>query len=239
MFVTEEGIKLTGITSVEMKKLDDLAMENNSPNLFQMMENAGRNLAELTISLIDDYSASRILVLAGKGGNGGGGICSARHLANKNIDVHLCLIEPDKLSEVANEQLNIYSRTDGKLVAPDELQNHYDIILDAMLGYSLKGEPANGYAQAIEFANESNAKVIALDIPSGIDASTGKVKNNFIKANYTLTLAYPKVGLKNPNCGKLFLGDIGIPSQIYKKIIDGYINPFGNKWLIKLKREQS
>ena len=80
-------------------------MEETGPNLFQMMENAGRNLALQVIDCLgENWQQANIIVLSGSGGNGGGGICAARHLANRGAKVKLCLSSPDRLKEVPQWQ---------------------------------------------------------------------------------------------------------------------------------------
>lgn len=99
-FLTDTGIEVPAVTAEQMREVDRIANQETGPNLFQMMENAGRNLALLAMAVLGEkWTASRIVVLARSGGNGGGGICAARHLANRGLDVRLCLAEPDHLEE--------------------------------------------------------------------------------------------------------------------------------------------
>ena len=91
-FFTDTGIKVPSVTTAQMIEVDRVAMEETGPNLFQMMENAGRNLALQAIDCLGTrWQKANIIVLAGSGGNGGGGICGARHLANRGAKVTLCL----------------------------------------------------------------------------------------------------------------------------------------------------
>src|SRR5215813_10687352 len=100
VFETDQGILVPAVTAEEMREVDRVAVEETGPNLYQMMENAGRNLATLALEILGGYSnRCRILVLAGTGGNGGGGICAARHLANRGVPVVLSLAEAHRLSE--------------------------------------------------------------------------------------------------------------------------------------------
>ena len=117
-FQTVDGIVVPAVTAPQMREVDRVAVEETGPNLFQMMENAGRSLAETAIEMLGARSQlSRILVLAGKGGNGGGGICAARHLANRGIHVALCMAEPLALSETAKWQYRVFSATPGRTVS--------------------------------------------------------------------------------------------------------------------------
>ncbi len=85
-FYSHEGIAVPAVTTEQMIEIDRIAMEETGPNLWQMMENAGRNLALFTIECLGvNWRKAKIAILAGTGGNGGGGICAARHLANRNM----------------------------------------------------------------------------------------------------------------------------------------------------------
>lgn len=87
-FYTETGLAIPAVTTEQMIEIDRIAMEETGPNLYQMMENTGRNLVELTMKVLgNDWRNQSITVLAGTGGNGGGGICTARHLANRGCNV--------------------------------------------------------------------------------------------------------------------------------------------------------
>jgi NAD(P)H-hydrate epimerase len=91
--------------------------------------------------------------------------------------------------------------------------------VDGVIGYSLKGSPRGAAAELIRWANAQDAPVLALDIPSGIDAATGNGFDPAIRASATLTLALPKEGLRAPGAeryvGELYLADIGVPPSLY------------------------
>ena len=100
-FFTSQGIEVPSVNTTQMIEIDRVAMEETGPNLFQMMENAGRNLALQAIDCLgENWQQANIVVLSGSGGNGGGGICAARHLANRGAKVQLCLSSPNRLKEV-------------------------------------------------------------------------------------------------------------------------------------------
>jgi NAD(P)H-hydrate epimerase len=153
--------------------------------------------------------------------------------------VSLCLIDEPGLKGVPLSQLNIYRRTKGGIVQPDGLKNiTADIILDAMIGYGLQSMPKGNYRSAIEFANSSGAEIISLDIPTGINSTTGEDYGSYIYADFTLTLAYPKTGLSESKCGKIFLGDIGIPAEVFIAAGIDYSNPFDGKWIVPIKAKK-
>jgi NAD(P)H-hydrate epimerase len=219
-FFTENGVVIPAVKTAQMKEIDRIAIEETGPNLFQMMENAGRNLAELTLEVLGSrWKEQNIVVLAGTGGNGGGGICAARHLANRGGNIKLCNIDKEKLKEVAAYQLHILKSTNAKIISIQGLKTEKpDLIIDAIIGYGLKGEPKGKSLELIQWANKQLGIKISLDVPSGVNATTGKTSRYFIKPDLTLTLALPKTGLLPEITGELFLGDIGIPQKVYEKI---------------------
>ena len=235
-FSTENGTLVPAVTTEQMIEIDRVAIEKTGPALLQMMENAGRNLAEMAIQILGkQWREAVIVVLAGSGGNGGGGICAARHLANRNVDVRLCLANPDCMSESAANQYHIYLSTPGREVSGTELANVYpDLIIDALIGYNLQNVPNRTFAELIEWANNSEAPVLSLDVPSGIDATTGEAPGICILPQWTMTLALPKTGLHAAQVGDLWLADIGIPEGAYRQLAIQYNSPFGKRFRVAL-----
>jgi NAD(P)H-hydrate epimerase len=240
-FWTTAGVEVPAVTTDQMREIDRIAMEDTGPNLFQMMENAGRNLASLAMELLGaEWSKAAYVVLAGPGGNGGGGICAARHLANRGLQVRLCLTDPAGLGEVPAFQRKVFQGTFGQEISPAELASeHPNVVLDAVFGYGLKSAPRGASADVINWANESTAPVLALDIPSGLDATTGEARSIFINARWTMTLALPKTGLTSDRIGELFLADIGIPAETYRRMGLKYIDPFQNRYWMSLKSQSA
>jgi len=241
---TANGITIPGVTAAEMRELDRIAIEETGPNLFQMMENAGRNLAELSMELMGPAlqgGERRVLVIAGIGGNGGGGICAARHLANHGFSVSLLVSRPDTLREIPAWQLRVYRGTDGTEVNPTMYRttaNPPRIIIDALLGYSVSGPPRDPEQGIIGWVNkvsaESRVPIVSLDLPSGLDATTGEIPGAVVHATTTMTLALPKQGLRGASsAGQIQLADIGIPALAYRQI--GATRPFSGQYRIKLQ----
>jgi NAD(P)H-hydrate epimerase len=235
-FETDQGILVPAVTAEQMREVDRVAVEETGPNLYQMMENAGRNLATLALETLgENINRSRILVLAGTGGNGGGGICAARHLANRGVPVGLCMAEPLRLSEVAKWQYQVFSATPGKTLSAAKLNaESFDLILDALIGYGLTGAPSGVYSDLIHGANSTGVRILALDVPSGLDSTTGATPGAVIGAEATMTLALPKTGLIGGKSGRLFLADIGIPLETYRRLNLAYVAPFGSRYLVPL-----
>ncbi|MBI4546529.1 MAG: NAD(P)H-hydrate epimerase [Ignavibacteriae bacterium] len=237
IFHTDKGIAVPAVTADQMREIDRIPIEETGPNLFQMMENAGRNLASLTIELLGNYwQRASVVVLAGTGGNGGGGICAARHLANRGVRVRLCITEPERLGTVPSLQRKICQSTPGEEVSLEQLSEmKVDIVLDAVLGYSLNGAPRGRALDLIRWANVSGIPILSLDIPSGIDATTGETPGEHVRSRWTMTLALPKTGLLPKSTGELFLADIGIPVGVYRDLGLPYTSPFDHRYVVPLK----
>ncbi|NOZ61378.1 MAG: NAD(P)H-hydrate epimerase [Calditrichaeota bacterium] len=235
-FKTKNGKIIPSVTTVQMREIDRIALEETGPNLYQMMENAGRNLAMLAVDLLGkNWHHFEIVVLAGTGGNGGGGICAARHLANRSANVKLCLTRSENLNEIVSWQRKIFLNAGGKEIEPRELTAlKPDLIIDAIIGYSLRGVPVGAAKEFIDWANDSSAPILSLDVPSGIDATSGKNPGAAIEPKWTLTLALPKSGLSPENSGDIFLADIGIPTLMFEKLGLEYTSPFEKDFVIPL-----
>ncbi|MEE9152985.1 MAG: NAD(P)H-hydrate epimerase [candidate division NC10 bacterium] len=235
-FFTDSGIEVPAVTTDQMQEVDRIAIEETGPNLFQMMENAGRNLALLTMEILgQDWEEAKIVVLAGSGGNGGGGICAARHLANHGAHVALCLATPDRLAVVPAFQRKIFQGTSGKEVEAKGLgEVAADFVLDALIGYSLRSAPRGVVAELIQWANGTKVPILSLDVPSGVDSTTGQAEGEFIKPRWTMTLGLPKTGLSPEKTGNLFLADIGIPEETYRRMGLTYTSPFRNRYRVPL-----
>lgn len=237
LFQTPAGRVVTAVTATEMAAVDRVAVEEVGLQLLQMMENAGRILAWHVRDI--RAAGAPVLVVAGNGGNGGGGMACARHLANRGVPVTLILDRsPDDLSGVAVTQyrildeMDISTTTDTKRLAQSESQR---VIVDALIGYGLDGAvrpPASGL---IERLNELSEPTVSLDVPSGLDATTGETLGVAVTPTRTVTLALPKTGLEAV-AGTLYLADISIPRTVYERLGIGYDRPFGQADWVELKR---
>ena len=212
------------LTTEQMIEVDRAMMEDYQIELVQMMENAGRNLAHLARELfLDGDPRNRtVVVLAGIGGNGGGAMVCARRLHNYGASIAVYVTKPDdELAPVPAHQLYILRRM-GVAVAPAETvagQHDADLVIDGVIGYSLQGNPRGTAADLISWANEQAAPILALDAPSGVDTTTGRLFEPAVRATATMTLALPKEGLRAPDVeqhiGDLYLADIGVPPSLY------------------------
>jgi NAD(P)H-hydrate epimerase len=205
---------LPWLTAAQMREVDRIATEELGLGLPLMMENAGRNLADLAVQR---FRPSSVVVLAGAGANGGGGIAAARHLANRGVSVRIVLARAvGSLARVTRAQLDLARRVGVGLPARP---GPADLVIDALIGYGLVGDPRGRAAELIRWANEQGAPVLALDVPSGLDATTGREGRPSLRATATLTLAAPKAGLRrSPLAGELYVGDISVPPALYRAL---------------------
>ena len=237
-FVTGAGVEVPAVTADQMREVDRIAIEETGPNLYQMMENAGRSLAEATIRRLGpDWSHDTIVLLAGTGGNGGGGICGARHLVNRGGEVVVIVSDESRMGVVPTQQLAVYRAANGWVRGPDDLDDlKPSLIVDAVIGYSLSGSPHGAALQMIEWALGEDAPVLSLDVPSGIDSTTGGSQGPHVRATQTLTLALPKTGLIATAAGEMLLADIGIPSETYRRAgIQVPMGIFGDESIVPVR----
>ncbi len=231
-FETPNGTPVTAVTATEMEAVDRTATESVQLALFSMMENAGRNLAKVVRRRRD---AHPVVVLAGAGGNGGGGLVCARHLANRGCQVAVSLDRsPEELSGIVEQQYHVLEAMGVPVRELSTTTVTDDVIaVDALVGYGLS-DPLRGGAERLAKATDSAATVVSLDLPSGIDATTGERPGTAVDADVTLTLALPKTGL-GPNAGRLLLGDIAVPSAVYDTLEIPYTNPF-DAYVVPIRR---
>jgi len=218
------GRPVPAITADQMREVDRAMVEDYGIELIQMMEHAGRHLAHLARSrfLNGKPRDSRIVVLAGRGGNGGGALVAARRLHGWGARVlALTVVEPDEYDGVGAHQIDILRRLKVPVIAWDPARRlrSPDLILDGVIGYGLKGPPGGAAGEMIQWLNRVATPAVSLDLPSGLDATTGMPTEATALAAATLTLALPKTGFANPEAqrylGDLYLADIGVPSVLY------------------------
>ena len=142
-FLTPAGVAIPAVTAAQMREVDRIAVADFGLSVLQMMENAGRNLALSAIEMME--KPGKVVVLAGSGGNGGGGICCARHLHNRGYPVAIALTtHPEKARQEVQAQLKILNLAGVELLTPETLTKEIAtaaLVIDAIIGYSLQGAP--------------------------------------------------------------------------------------------------
>lgn len=216
-----------------MREIDRVAVEDVGLELLQLMENAGRDLARRLLK----RNPERVTVLAGNGGNGGGGLACARHLENRDVSVTIVL---DRSSEVLDgatatqyrilDEMNVHVATSDVSDAYSEA----DTIVDSLIGYGLQGEPRGRTRDLIKYCNGAETPVVSLDVPSGLNATTGERPGSVVKPDEILTLALPKTGLGKTD-PPLYLADISIPHVVYGRVGIEYQVPFNESDCVALE----
>jgi len=224
------------IPSVDLATMlaaDRIATDRVGVSLLQMMENAGHQLAELTrMTLGGTVSGRLIVVLAGTGNNAGGGMVAARRLAGWGADVCVIFARPLlRLRPGPCAQIEPMLATGVRAAVAGHDRSHAEVagelmqadaVIDALIGYSLHGAPDGVYEPLISLASLGHGAVISLDIPSGIDASSGERPGSAVSADATLALALPKTGMSLAEgrrfAGVGFLADIGLPASIFTEL---------------------
>lgn len=203
----------TAITAQQMQAYDKYTIETIGIPSAVLMERAA--LAVIETLAAGTFDLSHVLVVAGTGNNGGDGLAIARILHLKGVDVKVLLLGDERrLSKANREQLAIARKYQVKIGHSIKDFRDYTVIVDALFGIGLTRDITGKLAEAVKKINASNQPVVAVDIPSGLDATTGKILGSAIRANMTVTFAYPKIGLQvgdaNKRVGKVIVKDIGI-----------------------------
>lgn len=213
-------VTIPALTARETAELDRRLLEEFHLDIMMLMENAGRSLAVQARDLLGTLLGRRILVMAGKGNNGGGGMVAARHMYNWGAKVDVSLSEDlESLKEAPLKQLRTLEKTGVATLDDAPQMKKYDLIIDALLGYNQKGNPRGATASLVRLANNSGRPILCLDVPTGLNPDTGRASNPCVRGTRTLILGLPKKGLLMelalPYVGRLFLADIGVPLRVY------------------------
>ncbi len=215
------------LTARQMAEIDRIMVEEFGVETMQLMEIAGHAVAVFARDrfLSGDTHGKRVLVLCGSGGNGGDGMVAARFLhAWGGLPEVWLGRKPEPGRGLAWHQLSIIERMGIRIVEPsrDPALPSADLIIDALLGFSISGPPTGAIAGLIRAANAHPAPVLAVDLPSGLDATDGTVFDPCIRAAATLTLALPKTGLRALQAravvGSVTVADIGVPPEAYARL---------------------
>lgn len=218
----------------QMRELDRHAIEACRVPSVVLMENAGRNAAGVVLRALEG-GPSEVVIVAGTGNNGGDGFVVARRLlcAGHSAEVYL-LGDPQALKGDARLNHDAWRGLGGRvtpvgddagvmaLTAALASLEPADVIVDALFGTGLDRPVEGARAQVIEAVNQSDARVFALDVPSGLDANTGAVLGIAVRAEATITFAHLKLGLLTPvgaeHSGDVHVVDIGVPGELFREV---------------------
>ena len=221
---------MRALTRKESRAIDRTAMAHYGIAGLVLMENAGAAVAREAFSAFREKNAEKIVVVCGKGNNGGDGFVTARHLVSFGIPTSVCLLclKEDLTSPSdAATNLDILDRMAARGFAPEIIEvptsehlhelsaqlSSATVVIDAILGTGVTGMVREPASSAIDLINSSGAFVISVDIPSGLDADEGAPLGKAVHADVTVTFVSEKAGLSKAAAkdylGKLIVAEIG------------------------------
>jgi NAD(P)H-hydrate epimerase len=220
---------MKAVTTEQIRQLDQQTISLGTPGE-ELMERAGYAVARATMKILRRLEARSVLLFAGKGNNGGDAIVAARHLAGAGCQpalVLLCKRNELQGDPLAHFQKLVSAVKVSELPSLEELAEVVGelepaVVVDGLLGTGLSGEVREPYATAIKVINGLHRPVVAIDIPSGLDSDTGEVRGVCVRAQTTVTMGLPKIGLLKPAAlefvGRIETVDIGIPRKLLENI---------------------
>lgn len=242
--------EVKAVNADQMRDIQRVAQEDYGYDIIQMAENAGRACSLLALQMLGGRGKGQVVViLAGGGNTGASGLVAARNLSNWGMTVEPILADVESEMSFATRRELTVLRESG-IVQPSDmetteitLEDHLiraDLVIDALIGYGLEGPPVGIAAAATELAVASHKPILALDVPTGINATTGVVSTPAIRATTTLMLDLPKRGVLESSArsyaGELYLGDLGIPISVHERLGINIASLFNEGPIIRLRR---
>ncbi|MBP2663864.1 MAG: nnr, partial [Firmicutes bacterium] len=188
-------------TAAEMREIDRIAINDYGIPGTVLMENAGVAVVRHLESIMEPLSERRFCIFAGKGNNGGDGYVIARHLANQGTKVKVFLLgEKAAVSGDARINLDIIDKMNIDIMEITSERDwdkvrvaatFADCLVDALLGTGFRGEVGGDMARVIDCINDAGKAVVAVDIPSGVEADTGRICGKAVRAAHTVTFGLP------------------------------------------------
>ncbi|MBI3038416.1 NAD(P)H-hydrate dehydratase [bacterium] len=220
------------VTGRQMREIDSYAIGNIGIPSLVLMENAGLKILFTLEKVLGGLKGKRFAIVCGKGNNGGDGLVVARHLFNNHIPIHVFICaNSDELSTDTSVNLKILQNSGFQPIHMagkpdlDRLKvalEFSDCLIDALYGTGFSGAIDGFPKDVVRVMNEANVRRVSIDVPSGLCSTTGKLSNPSFRADVTITLGLPKLGLYlYPGCesaGQIWIADLGIPQAAYDAI---------------------
>jgi len=223
-------MNIPAVTVQQIQDLDKMAIEKYGVPSLALMENAGWAVAHFVMKELKKKNAHRVCIVCGMGNNAGDGFVAARHLLNAGVKTQIYLVGRSyKLKDDALVNFQILNKVGvgikpiyGSPRAFEKSLAWADIVVDAVFGVGLNRDIEEPFRSVIAAINKKAKKVVAVDIPSGLDGTTGKIYGVCVKAHATVTFSFAKKGFfkaQGPKyTGKVAVVDIGIPIPLKKRI---------------------
>jgi len=205
------------MSSAALRQADEQARSQFGIEPIQLMEVAGWQIARFVDGFVDGVRGKRVTVVAGSGNNGGDALVAARFLQQRGANVRGSIVPTrDATSLVARHAQTIERLGIPVLPAPQGIDPSADLLIDGLFGIGIRlplRDPAPGIIAAM---NAGQVPIVAIDVPSGLDADNGAGQEGAVRASATITLVAPKTALRdNPNAGRVFVADIGMPIGVF------------------------
>jgi NAD(P)H-hydrate epimerase len=242
--------EVRSVTATQMRDVQRVAQEEFGLDILQLTENGGRATALVAFAMLGGRGrGQRVVLLCGGGNKGASGLAAARHLANWGIHVDPIIsgVEEDA-SFTARRQVHILRQSgilepadmESSEITVEEQLAAADLVIDALVGYGLEGPPMGIAAAVTDLAIEAHRPVLAIDVPTGVNATTGEVSSPAIQAVTTLMLDLPKRGVFEPaarsHVGELLLADLGIPFSVHERLGISVGSLFSEGPIVRLRR---
>ena len=213
----EKNKKIPFINSEQSKLIDETLMNTYNYSIDQLMEIAGLTVAKIISNEILKKNPQKILCICGPGNNGGDGLVASRYLKEFGYEIDIYYPKPNVKNPLFKRLISQCEAYEIKIIS-NEIVNYsnYSFFIDAIFGFSFKGEIRQPFKNIIDELNNFQDKIISIDIPSGFDVENGNVNHTFVP-NYLISLTLPKLCSKNFN-GRHFLGGRFVPLILYKKL---------------------
>jgi NAD(P)H-hydrate epimerase len=209
--------RVPAVSSAALRQADAEARSQFGIEPLQLMEVAGWQVARFVQAFMEGIRGKRVAVVAGPGNNGGDALVAARFLHQRGAIVSASIVPPQDASSLVAHHATIVRRMGIPVHdAPDGIGPSADAVVDGLLGTGIRPPLREPAPRIIEAMNASGRPIVAIDVPSGMDADTTLGAETAVRAVATLTLAAPKAGLaRAPNAGRVFVADIGMPAALF------------------------
>ncbi len=217
---------MSTLTCQQIRRIDQLAVEQYAMPSIILMENAGRNAAEVIRREYEHLKGKTVVIFCGPGSNGGDGFVVARHLHNAGYDVKIVLsCHTERLKGDALTNFNIITRMHIPVLTIEEIDEvlaESSLVVDALLGTGFSGQVHAPIDYMIEKMNQANKPIVSIDVPSGIDCYVAQPAKSVIKAELTITFVAVKDAFRTVECepyiGRVEVADIGIPKELVQQV---------------------
>lgn len=220
------------VTAKEMKALDVKAQNDYAMPGILLMDNAAQAVAEAVHEALTALEGERVVIFCGGGNNGGDGLGAARWLQSYGVSVRAFVVGAalDAVQGDAAIELSMFTKAGGRVealsteddwVLAELAASKADVLVDALLGTGFHGELEGDVLRACELLNKSEKYILAVDVPTGVNADNGAVSENAVRADHTVTMALVKTGLLlypgREYCGDIELADISMPVKLVEE----------------------